>query len=561
MRKRILSWVLAAVLASSLLVLPVSASGSSTSSTDHANKLASLHLFRGTTNGYQLDNTPTRLQGLIMLIRLLGLEEEALACTEDVPFTDVGSGKEYVAYAYHHGITNGTTATTFSPGTALSARNYVTFLLRSLGYDDGAGEFSVQTSLTFAAQLGMMTSSAAQTLPSIKMNRGDMVDLSYAALTCCLKSSETTLAQKLITDGVFTEAEAQAAGVLGSGAGWTYTYTPYDNSTITHSKRTVSTSKGSVTANILTVNVQNPKVTVKSALVGNRLGATASFSEIVKQSGAKAVINGNFFDSYGTFKRPIGHVMVNGAILYGNSGLSSLGITKNGEIRIGRPAVFTRIKASDGSSWAAYEVNTSSQGASVATLYTPAYGSSVALKVDGYIMTVTNGTISSYQYMTAGTSAPIPSNGFVVYMGATYMSYDYNRTPTVGSTVTTEYFLQREDAEGFTMDDMVSIVSGAPRLVQDGAIVTTLEAGFQEERFTVNSSPRTAVGVNREGKLLLVSVPSATIQQMRELMLSLGCVDAFNLDGGASCGMYYNGSYLATPGRALTTTLQVFVTP
>ena len=46
---------------------------------------------------------------------------------------------------------------------------------------------------------------------------------------------------------------------------------------------------------------------------------------------------------------------------------------------------------------------------------------------------------------------------------------------------------------------------------------------------------------------------------MRELMLQLGCQDAVNLDGGASTGMYYNGQTLATPGRQLTTTLQVFV--
>ena len=63
----------------------------------------------------------------------------------------------------------------------------------------------------------------------------------------------------------------------------------------------------------------------------------------------------------------------------------------------------------------------------------------------------------------------------------------------------------------------------------------------------------------KDGKLVLVSVPSATIQQMRQLMLALGCVDAFNVDGGASCGMYYNGSFLATPGRELPVTLQVFV--
>ena len=110
------------------------------------------------------------------------------------------------------------------------------------------------------------------------------------------------------------------------------------------------------------------------------------------------------------------------------------------------------------------------------------------------------------------------------------------------------------------MENLVAMISGGPRLVQDGTIVTTLEPGFQEDRFTTATSPRTAVGINGQGKLLLVSVPGgATTQQMRELMLGLGCVDAFNLDGGASCGMYYNGQYLATPGRNLTVTLQVSV--
>lgn len=559
MKKRILSGLLACVLASTLLLLPASASGASPESTSRADKLVSLHLFRGTESGYQLDRSPTRLQGLIMLIRLLGLEDEALACTEANPFTDVNS--PYATYAYGKGITLGTGPDTFSPGRALSAKHYVTFLLRALGYDDGAGDFSFDTSLSFAAGLSMMTSSATQTLAGISMNRGDMVDLSYAALTCRLKNSGRTLAEKLVSDGVFTQAEGQSAGVLGSGAGWTYTYTAYDSSTITHAKKTVSTSTGAVTANVLTVNVSNPKVTVKSAMVNNTLGATAPFSSIVSQSGATAVINGNFFNSYGTFKTPIGHVMVNGEFLYGNSGLTSLGITRSGELRVGRPAVFTRITASDGSSWAIYEVNTSSQGASLSTLYTLAYGSSVTLTAEGYVMTVSGGTITGYTFMPAGSVVPIPNGGFVAYMGATYMSYDYNRTPVVGTTVTTEYFLQSQDAEGFVLDDMVSIISGAPRLVQDGAMVTTLEAGFNEARFTVNSSPRTAVGVNAAGKLLLVSTPAATIQQMRELMLSLGCVDAFNVDGGASCGMYYNGSYLATPGRELTVTLQVFVQP
>ena len=95
--------------------------------------------------------------------------------------------------------------------------------------------------------------------------------------------------------------------------------------------------------------------------------------------------------------------------------------------------------------------------------------------------------------------------------------------------------------------------------MKDGAIETYLDPGFTEARFTTSITPRTAVGTTADGKLLLVSVPSASIQQMRELMLQLGCQDAINLDGGASTAMYYNGQTLATPGRQLTTTLQVFV--
>ena len=78
-RRSLASLFLAALLTLQLLALPATASGSSPESTDRADKLASLNLFQGTGDGYQLDNIPTRMQGLVMLIRLLGLEEEALA--------------------------------------------------------------------------------------------------------------------------------------------------------------------------------------------------------------------------------------------------------------------------------------------------------------------------------------------------------------------------------------------------------------------------------------------------------------------------------------------------
>lgn len=553
--KRIFSTLLTAALSVSLLVSPSAATSSSPESTSRADKLLSLHLFQGAADGYHLERTPTRMQGLVMLIRLLGEEETALATTETSPFLDLTWGEAYAAYAYANGLTKGTSATTFTPNSALSPKGYVTFLLRALGYEDGV-DFTIQTALDHAAKISMMTPAAAKKLSTLSMNRGDMVDLSYAALTCAMKGEGRTLAEKLQADGVFTRSEGQSAGVLGRGAGWTYEYEAYDHSAITYEKKSVS----GVTAHVLTVNTKNPNVKVKTALVDNTLGHTAPFSEIVQNSGAAAVINGNFFASYSAFKTPIGHVMVDGEFLFGNSGISSLGITKNGEVKIGRPALFTRIQtASKNTSWTAYEINTADQDSYSCTLYTPAYGTSVTMKNDGSLLTVSSGTITAFSPVAAGTAVTIPTDGFVAYMGSGYTSASYFRTPSAGTKVHLEYYLQKEDEEGFTLDEMQSIISGAPRLVQDGTIVTELEAGFTEARFTTNSSPRTAVGIQADGKLLLVSVPSATIQQMRELMLALGCVDAFNVDGGASCGMYYDGTYYAKPGRELTVTLQVFV--
>lgn len=561
MKQRLFALLTAAALLAGLLTVPAAAIG--TDSTAHADKLVSLHLFRGTDSGYNLEADPTRLQGIIMLVRLLGLEDEALACEDPNPFKDVtGTGDRYAAYAYANGLTKGTGADTFTPSRALSAGNYVTFLLRALGYDDSQGDFTPSGALAKAAELSLMTQSAASSLST--MDRGDLVDLSYAALTCKMKDGSQTLAEKLRDDGVFTEAEGVAAEVLGDKAGWTFDYTapakPAAPSTLTapiapaagaivHEKKTVA----GVTANVLTVD---PKLaTVKTALVDNTLGHTAPFASIVERSGAAAVINGNFFASYSDFKIPVGHVMVDSQFLYGTSGLSSLGITADGQARVGRPALFTRIQAPD-TSWTAYEINVPNQYGSI--LYTPAYGPSVAITKSGSIMTVSGGIITVFQSVAEGTAVPIPAGGFLVYMDSAFTSTEYFQRPVPGTPVTTEYYLHTADPEGFTLDGLVSVVSGAPRLVQDGAIVTTLEEGFQEARFTTAVSPRTAIGVNAAGKLVLVSTPTASIQQMREMMLGLGCVDAFNLDGGASCAMYYNGTYLAKPGRELTVTLQVF---
>lgn len=61
--------------------------------------------------------------------------------------------------------------------------------------------------------------------------------------------------------------------------------------------------------------------------------------------------------------------------------------------------------------------------------------------------------------------------------------------------------------------------------------------------------------MTKDGYVIIITVLSATINQLAQIMYELGCYNAMNLDGGASSGLYYNGQYLTKPGRDLSNAL------
>lgn len=173
--------------------------------------LKALNLFKGSFTGYgqgfDLELVPTRLQALIMFIRVLGEEEEALAWTGTTPFTDIAKGsqaEQYVGYAYEKGYTNGYTATQFKPGNAVNAYQYTEFMLRAMGYSSTANTNLADT-LIRAEQAGLLTDDEVSRLQTDKFLRADLVYISYYALDTKLESGNETLAETLIDKGVFTK--------------------------------------------------------------------------------------------------------------------------------------------------------------------------------------------------------------------------------------------------------------------------------------------------------------------------------------------------------------------
>lgn len=123
--------------------------------TNCADSLHEMGLFQGTQNGYDLDRTPTRAEAAVMLVRLLGKEDEAKALTYTAPFTDLkGWEKPYVQYLYSNGLANGTNRTTFNPTGKCTAQMYAVFLLRALGYSDTA-DFSYANAIETAREQGI----------------------------------------------------------------------------------------------------------------------------------------------------------------------------------------------------------------------------------------------------------------------------------------------------------------------------------------------------------------------------------------------------------------------
>ena len=187
-----------------------------------AGALNQMGLFRGTGtgygSGYDLERTPTRIEGLVMFLRLLGEEEAALAYTGSHPFADVPDWcTRYVAYAYDKGYTNGIGPNLvgqlcFGTDVVMGAGEYVTFLLRVLGYSDSgsAPDFTWQTALDKAREMGVLTAGEYSQLQTRPFLRAQVAYVSYFAMDAAMKDGSGSLLAHLDAVGALDAAAVNA---------------------------------------------------------------------------------------------------------------------------------------------------------------------------------------------------------------------------------------------------------------------------------------------------------------------------------------------------------------
>ncbi|QQE73357.1 phosphodiester glycosidase family protein [Brevibacillus composti] len=289
-------------------------------------------------------------------------------------------------------------------------------------------------------------------------------------------------------------------------------------------------------------------VELRPAIAQNKIGMTEELASMAKRHQALAAINGTYFNPYDAKDlQPMGGIVINGALAHIRGGAEWLGIKPNGEIAFtpnsGTPITLHFVQSDQNKlTQTAWFLNHLPTTPEETVVFTPLFRSQT-LELPGFsFVIVDQGKVTA----VVRDKAVIPAKGFVVAAGPQARF----RTGVVKVGDQASYALDWP-AELQGSQHMISV---GPKLVTEGKLDVRLEA-FSEAKITSQKGQRSFIGKKQDQTVVMGTVPGVTMHELAEIAQKLGLVEAMNLDGGASSGLYYQGKYLTKTGRPLSNAL------
>jgi len=316
----------------------------------------------------------------------------------------------------------------------------------------------------------------------------------------------------------------------------------------------------SIQINGYQVDLKNENLKVKTALAKDAVGQVDTLENIAKGNNAILAINGSYFAAYDDteIKDPYGILVVDGEIVHNSNKRATIGF-KNNQVDI--DYVDTKIKGANGEptwqySWNGYWLNHSviENGVSL-TVYDENRGKETnSLFGRNYI--VEAGMITK---IIDNQSVEIPRNGTVANLyGVLGNTPDevYDRFK-IGYPFNYDVTLKPGSGNEDFWNNLDYATGAGPALIIDEKItIDYAKEGFIEKKITEDSSARSAIGYTANDELIVVTT-TATMNELAKIMKTLGCIEAMNLDGGASSGLYYMGEYIRKPGRDISNIIYI----
>ncbi|WP_159884200.1 phosphodiester glycosidase family protein [Paenibacillus puerhi] len=329
---------------------------------------------------------------------------------------------------------------------------------------------------------------------------------------------------------------------------------------VAHSSSKLHINGKSFSIQAVTVDVKDPSLEVVPVLAKGGVGHDEAFASIIGREQAIAAVNGTFFNAYeknAYIRYPNGALLADGELMHsGDNQMLVIGPDKIPDIR--KLSLGVAVQVTHGRStytvkpWGVNKYY--GEGNEDQTIwFTEDFGGWIGFD-GGTKIVVEDGLITRI----TEDSVAVPAGGHVLFLGNSVN----NRTHVlprlhVGDSVTVEAHASGE-GENMQPESWLAALGAGPRLVTDGAPdINFARDGYDDPGITQRAAARSFVGVDGDDRLVFGTVSSATIAELASIAVKLGLREAMNLDGGASSGLYANGTMLTTPGRSLSNALIV----
>lgn len=306
--------------------------------------------------------------------------------------------------------------------------------------------------------------------------------------------------------------------------------------------------------------VYSPNARVKPIVSGGdyttQLTTVSTAAKKLEARGYRVVagINGDYYDTATGI--PLGSMMTEGVLRNASSVYYAIGFRDDGSTVMGKPSLRITAQSDYGRSLTVTAFNYVRQSSFGIYLYDSTFnarattGTSeegvdvVCSAVGGSLGLNGSLTLVVEQVIEGGKDTPVGAGQYVLSSNLKAAGYvEQLRALQPGERLTLSV-----SASGSEWSGVTNMIGALYQLVDNGQVCSGLVNG---------AAPRTAVGLKRDGSLVLYTIDGrqsgysigATLTQVAERMVELGCVTALSLDGGGSTAM------VATSPDSTTATL------
>lgn len=299
---------------------------------------------------------------------------------------------------------------------------------------------------------------------------------------------------------------------------------------------------------ILKLRFDRLRYKVEPVLANGKIPGLEDLSDLVRSRGALAGVNGGYFSYTG---RPLGLLMIDGQMVSEPvKERTALGITSDNRFLINRVewrGLFSGYKGDV--KIEVTGVNRKPAGDEI-VIYNRYYGTFAPAVQDDIIeLVISKDKIKQINEGGTDRRTIIPEDGFIL------QARGKGRAKLTGFAVGDRVSYEDDFNPDWEDAGVISALGAGPMLIKDGQVrITTAEEEFQPD-IARGRAPRSALGINSEGHLLIFTVDGRqpdlsigiSLEELAQFMLDYGVVKGMNLDGGGSARMVVRGYTMNNP--------------